>query len=107
MKIQADVYLTVLGYAPMPKKDELIGWRAQPISDKQKIMLDKYGIAYARVRYKGQASQIIEIITKRSKKNLATPKQIQVLLKNNYPQGRIKRLTIRGASKIISEFVFT
>lgn len=105
MKIQADVYLTTLGYPPMPKKYELSGWRAQPVTEKQKAMLEKYGIAYARVKYKGQASQIIGIITDRCANNLATPKQIQILLKNNYAMGRIKNLTIHGASKIIAKYL--
>lgn len=103
MKIQADVYLTACGLPPMPKKYEMSGWKCDPISDKQKETLEKYGIAYARVKYKGQASMIIGLILKRNDERLATPRQIQVLLKNGYAMGRIKLLSVKGASKIISE----
>lgn len=103
MKIQADVYLTACGLPPMPKKYEMSGWKCDPITEKQKDTLEKYGIAYARVKYKGQASMIISLILKRNEDRLATPKQIQVLLKSGYSMGRIKLLSIRGASKIISE----
>ena len=104
MKIQADVYLTACGYPPMPRKWDFEGWRTDPITDKQKKTLDGYGIAYSRVKYKGQASMIISIISKRSAKTLATPKQIQVLLKQGYSMGRIKLLTVKGASKIIHKY---
>jgi len=79
------------------------GWKCDPVTDKQKETLDRYGIAYARVKYKGQASMIISLILKRNEERMATPRQIQVLLKNGYSMGRIKLLTVRGASKIISE----
>lgn len=104
MKIQADVYLTACGHAPMPKKDQLVGWKADVITDKQKATLDKYGIAYARIKYKGQASMIISLIFKRDEGHLATPRQIQILLANGYAIGRIKRLTVKGASRIISQY---
>ena len=104
MKIQPDTYLTACGLAPMPKKTELNGWRNDDITEKQKATLDKYGIAYARIKYKGQASLIINIIFKREEENKATPKQIQILLKNGYSIGRIHLLTKRGASKIISGY---
>lgn len=107
MKIQADVYLTACGYPPMPKKYEFSGWKTEPITNKQKTMLERYGVAYSRVKYKGQASMIIDLIFKRNEEGLATPKQIQVLLKNGYSFGKVKRLTVKGASKIISEFLYT
>lgn len=107
MKIQADVFLTTLGYPPMPKRNELSGWERDPVTDKQKNILDKHGIAYARVKYKGQASSIIEIIFKRDSKGLPSPKQIQILLKNGYDIAEIQGMTRREASKIIaSEFAY-
>lgn len=104
MKIQADVYLTTLGYSPMLHKFEMDGWKRDPITEKQKELLEKYGIAYARVKYKGQASMIIDVIFERNQKKLATPKQIQVLLKHNYTMGKIKYLTKEGAGRIISKY---
>ena len=104
MKIQADTYLVACGCAPMLKKYEMAGWKTDPVSGKQKETLAKFGIAYARVKYKGQASMIISLIFKREKDNLATPKQIQVLLAHGYAMGKIKYLTVRGASRIISSY---
>ena len=46
---------------------------------------------------------IISLILKRNDDHMATPKQIQVLLAHGYSMGKVKYLTIRGASKIISE----
>jgi len=105
MKIQPDTYLTALGYAPMPKKMEMSGWKQEPITEKQKTQLEKYGVAYTRIKYKGQASLILGIIFKRGDQNMATPKQIQMLLQHGYASGHIKRLTLKGASKIISEML--
>ena len=105
MKIQADVYLTTLGYAPMLQKLEMRGWRKDPVTAKQKETLDKYGIAYARVKYKGQASMLIDIIFERDSQRLATPKQIQLLLKCGYTSGKIKYLTRQGACKLIGKYL--
>lgn len=105
MKIQADVYLTTCGEAPLLKKWELKGWQADKITDKQKAMLEQYGIAYARVKYKGQASMLISLIIERNKCNLATPKQIQVLLQKGYAPSKIKKLTNRGASMVIARLL--
>ena len=104
MKIQADVYLTTLGEPPLPNKWDLFGWRAESITQKQKSTLEEYGVAYSRVKYKGQASMLIQLIFNRAKNGLATPKQIQVLLKNGYTSARIAKLTKRGASRIISRY---
>jgi len=106
MKIQADVYLTTLGLPPMPKRNELSGWERDYVTDKQKYVLDKHGIAYARVKYKGQASKIIQVIYDRDSKGLPSPKQIQVLLKHGYEILEIQKMTRREASIVIAKFCF-
>jgi hypothetical protein len=104
MKIQPDTYLIACGLTPMLKKYEMFGWKTDPATGKQKETLSKYGIAYSRVKYKGQASLLIQTILKRNNDGLASPKQIQVLISHGYSMGRIKYLTMRGANKIISNY---
>lgn len=54
-------------------------WEKQPISDKQKACLEKYGIDYLNIRTKGEASVLLDILSRRQRENLATPKQIRKL----------------------------
>ena len=105
MKINPNTLLVALGYSPLPKKAEMTGWKQDLITDKQKALLEKYGVAYAQIKYKGQASMIISIVTKRMNEDMATPKQIQMLLSKGYASGHIKRLTKEGASKIIARLI--
>ena len=105
MKIEPNTYLVALGFEPLPKKAEMTGWKTESVTDKQKALLEKYGVAYAHIYYKGQASMLISIITKRMNEHMATPKQIQMLLSKGYASGHIKRLTMKGASKIINELL--
>ena len=105
MKINPNTYLVAIGFDALPKKMEMTGWKQDEITPKQKATLDKYGIQYAHIKYKGQASMLISILTKRANDNMATPKQIQMLLNHGYASGHIKRLTVKGAAKIISELL--
>lgn len=54
-------------------------WESQPISDKQKTCLEKYGIDYLNIRTKGEASVLLDILSRRQNENLARPKQIRKL----------------------------
>ena len=100
-KIQPNVYLIAIGRLPLPTKYELAGWKEDPTTDKQKKELDKYGIAYSTIRYKGQASMVLQVIYDRAKYNLATPKPIQLLLEKGYKGNRMQYLTVQGASRVI------
>lgn len=105
MKIQAETYLVICGLYSLPKKKDLAGWQTQPITEKQKEFMDAVGIGYSRVKYKGQASIVIDAFVVRKNARLATPKQLAVLIDNNVPISEVSSLTIKEASdKIRSLF---
>ena len=104
-KIQPNTFLIAIGMAPMPTKYDLFGWREEPATEKQKKELEKFGIAYSTIRYKGQASMVLQTIYKREADGLATPKQIQLLLEKGYKGNRLRYLTVIGASRIIKDLI--
>ena len=61
-------------------------WHAESVSEKQALLLTRYGINRASVKSRGHASAIIEMIIKRAKLGLATPKQLLHLKRNGYPK---------------------
>jgi hypothetical protein len=101
MKIEVGEYLIACGAKPLPKKYQLDGWRQQVITEKQKELLGKNGIAYSRIKYKGQASIVIDILLERKQAGLCSPKQIKVLLDNGYGPDDLQHMSIKTASRII------
>lgn len=105
MKLQAETYLMVCGLYSLPKKNDLSGWQTQPVTEKQKEYLNNVGLGYSRIKYKGQASIVIDAYTVRRNAKMATPKQLAVLLSNGVPITDVTTLTIKQASdKIRSLF---
>jgi superfamily II DNA or RNA helicase len=56
-------------------------WHMDPISEKQAAMLASFGFDPRRVENKGHASAIIDSLMARSKRELATPKQVRLLMR--------------------------
>lgn len=98
MKLQAETYLMICGLYSLPKKNDLTGWERQPVTEKQKEFLNTAGIGYSRIKYKGQASTVINAYIVRSNARMATPKQLALLLDNGIPVTEITALTIKQAS---------
>lgn len=76
-------------------------WREYPLTDKQKKTLLKAGIKPERLEQmkRGEASEILDRIFDRTKKNLATIKQREFLIK----KGITVELSFEDASQIITE----
>lgn len=77
------------------------GWdTAKPASDKQVALLKKWGINAVEFSSK-QASALIGRCIQRSKGGLATPKQLNVLVKAGYSVDEVQHLSLKGASTVI------
>lgn len=100
-KLSPETYMLACGALPLPSKKELVGWECDKVTDKQKATLDKFDIAVATIRYKGQASRVLGMITKRIDKKLSSPRQIQILLQKGYTFSELAPMTFKEASSIL------
>jgi len=64
--------------------EPVMPWQAAPASDKQIATLVKFGFAPDRIPNKGFASMLLDKIIRRSRENLASPKQIKLLERFGY-----------------------
>lgn len=103
MKIAADTYLLICGSLPMPKKTDLTGWECEKATQKQKDAIGKFGVAHTHIKYKGQASLVLDMIFSRKKRGLCSPKQIEILLRNGYTSADIAPMTVQEAGEIITD----
>lgn len=101
-KLAAETYMLACGALPLPGKKELVGWETDKVTDKQKETLDKFDIAVTNIRYKGQASRVLGMITKRIDKKLSSPRQIQILLQKGYTFAELAPMTFAEASEILT-----
>ncbi len=56
-----------------------------PVTDKQREILERNGFPVDGVRGRGHASALLDLIFKRSKQDLATPKQVRLLKRLGHP----------------------
>jgi superfamily II DNA or RNA helicase len=56
-------------------------WESEPLTDKQKEILSKSGIALESIKGKGHASKLLDLIFRRRELKLASPKQVALLKK--------------------------
>lgn len=75
-------------------------WEAMPASESQLKTLSKFGIDVNTVTCKGYASMLLNKLMKRSKENMATPKQIRCLERFGYEH--VGMWKFETANKIIS-----
>lgn len=75
-------------------------WQSQPASEKQISILNKYGFMDDDIQNKGHASAILDAIYSRQKLNLASPKQVRLLMRWGVPNAQT--LTFAQANSIIS-----
>lgn len=102
-KLSPETYMLACGALPLPSKKELVGWEGDRITDKQKSTLNKFDIAVTTIRYKGQASRVLGMITKRIDKKLSSPRQIQILLTKGYTFAELAPMTFKEASAILDK----
>lgn len=62
--------------------EPVFGWEKSPCTEKQRQVLDRFGLKCAT---KGEASIIMNRLFDRSRSKLATPKQLQWLVRYNHP----------------------
>lgn len=91
----------------IPSYDGCTGKFKDGITEKQRTFIHSLGINITGLKYKGQASVIIECIIRRREQGLASIKQLQTLrnLKAKLPKP-IQFITKDEASNILSKFLF-
>lgn len=72
-------------------------WHDEPVTEQQLQLMFRFGIDISSVRCRGQASAILDVIIRRSKMGLATPKQVKWLKRMGYPKP--EEATFDDASK--------
>lgn len=66
----------------IPNMNGLFGKNRDGVTDKQKTFLRQLGIGTTGLKYKGQASKLIELALTRKNNGLATPGQMRALQKH-------------------------
>lgn len=69
-------------YEEIPNMDGLFGAQRDGVTDKQKTFLRQLGIGTTGLKYKGQASKVIDMALTRKNNGLATPGQMRALLQH-------------------------
>ena len=59
-------------------------WHMEPVSEKQAALLASYGFDPRRFENKGQASALIDSLMARGRRELATPKQVKLLMQRGH-----------------------
>jgi superfamily II DNA or RNA helicase len=88
-----------LGSPQLTEYEPTMGWHSDPVSPKQREMLERAGLDPDRVSGKGQASAIIDKLILRRKLGLATAKQVRQLMRLHHPSPH--RATFTEASLFI------
>ena len=90
----------------IPSFDGCFGKGRDGITDKQRTFIHALGINISGLKYKAQASIVIECIIQRRRKGLASIKQLQTIrnlkIKTNKP---LQLITKDEATKIISKYL--
>lgn len=100
------VYDNDLALISTAKKDltlfrPMFKWEMAPATDKQLSVIANYGISVKNVQFKGQASEIIDVIMTRRGEKLASLKQIKLL--NRYHFKRVRHWTAAEAAEVIDK----
>jgi hypothetical protein len=79
--------------------EPIMPWQEAPASQKQLDTLARFGFDAARIPNRGFASMLLDKIIRRSRENLATPKQIKLLERYGYKDAG--ELAFPDAKKLI------
>lgn len=90
-----------LGSPQLTEYEATMGWHSDPVSPKQRELLERAGLDPDRVSGKGQASAIIDKLILRRNLGLATAKQVRQLMRLQHPSPH--RATFTEASLFISQ----
>ncbi len=83
----------------MPTLSMLAGKYRDGVTDKQKSFLRTLGIGTSQIKYKGQASFVLEIALDRKNRGLATPGQMRALKEHGLDD--VHNITFRQAVQIL------
>ena len=89
-------------YEELPNQDGLFGKNRDGITDKQKTFLRQLGIGTTGLKYKGQASRVIDLALSRKNNGLATPGQMRALTKHGVKD--VHCYSFINAKKALAEF---
>lgn len=87
--------------ADIAKYEPTMRWHGEPPTDGQLKLLQKFKIDTEKIKFKGQASEIISTIMARQKASLATPTQMKWLTKFNHPNP--SKCSFEEATKFLDE----
>ena len=76
----------------------MFGWEKQPPSEKQRLLLERFGLA---CKTKGEASMAMNRLFDRSRAKLASVKQLQWLVRYGHPSP--ETCTAKDAKKFLDE----
>ena len=90
----------------IPSYDGCFGKNRDGITEKQRVFIHNLGINISGLKYKGQASAIIDCVLSRREKGLATMKQLQTIrnLKIKTPKP-IQFITKAEAGQILTKYL--
>ena len=91
-------------YEEIPNMNGLFGKQRDGVTDAQKTFLHNLGIGTTGLKYKGQASKVIEIAVIRRQSGLATPGQMRTLCKHGIRD--VHNISFQNAAKKISQFTY-
>jgi superfamily II DNA or RNA helicase len=90
-----------LGSPQLTEYEPTMQWHSDPVSPKQRAMLERAGLNVDRISGKGQAAVIIDKLILRRKLGLATAKQVRLLMRFHHPTPH--RVSSAEASNFISQ----
>jgi superfamily II DNA or RNA helicase len=76
-------------------------WHQEPISEKQSSLLASFGFDPRKVENRGHASVLIDSVMSRGKRELATPKQVRLLIRMGHKHAA--RYSKQQASELINK----
>lgn len=92
----------VLHDAEIYDYEPIVEWHTQPITAKQREMLEGHGIDVSTIRDKGHASKVINVIIKRRNEKLCTIKQMRLLHQNRIDA---RKMSFEDASAAIAAII--
>lgn len=96
-------YFVSIGDTELMDYQPCFAWEEDKPTEKQLQVIEHAGVDPSQVKSKGQASVIIDKIMRRRNENLATAKQVQMLLKQGYADA--PNWTKDKASKMIGQIM--
>ena len=86
----------------IPNIDGLFGKNRDGVTEKQKTFLRQLGIGTTGLKYKGQASKVIDYALQRKNNGLATPGQMRALTKHGIANVHV--YSFRNAANTLKQF---